>query len=78
MASQHQNKVKKQLEANGWWVIKIIRCGENGLPDLMALKDGQAIFIECKEATDTVKPLQQYQIDKLKKMGFIAYVDKAL
>ncbi len=77
MSSKHQNKVKKKLEADGWWVIKLIRCGENAMPDLIALKDGQAMFIECKEATDTVKPLQQYQIDKLKKAGFVAYVDKA-
>ena len=78
MASQHQNKVKKQLESQGYWVIKLIRCGENGMPDLLALKDGQAIFIECKEAKDTVKPLQQHQINKLIKAGFVAYVDQSL
>jgi len=78
MASQHQNKVKRQLESEGWWVIKLIRCGENGIPDLLALKEGEAMFIECKELKDTVKLLQQHQINRLKKAGFTAYVDQSL
>jgi hypothetical protein len=42
------------------------------------LKDGEAIFIECKEKTDTLKPLQEYRIKQLNDLGFKAYVNKAL
>ncbi|MNL74516.1 hypothetical protein D3C87_2001630 [compost metagenome] len=38
----------------------------------MGLKDGKSIFIECKEADDTLKPLQKYKIDELIKLGFDA------
>jgi hypothetical protein len=43
----------------------------------MCLKDGKCVFIECKEYTDTLKPLQKFRIEELNRMGFTAYVDKA-
>ena len=78
MASKHQTKTIKQYESDGWFVINLIKTNKNGIPDLLCLKDGQVpLFIECKEKTDTVKPLQQYMIDLLNSLGFKAMVSKA-
>jgi len=43
------------------------------IPDLFLFKDGVTKFIEIKEATDTIKPLQKYRIDQLIKQGFEAF-----
>jgi Holliday junction resolvase len=72
MASKFQTKTKKELEKNGFKVLKLIRLSENGYPDLLALKDGKALFIEIKEANDTLKPLQKHRIDELRGLGFEA------
>jgi hypothetical protein len=50
-----------------------MRLSDNGYPDLLCLKDGKCIWIECKEATDTLKPLQKHRIDELRKEGFEAF-----
>lgn len=64
------------MEADGWFVVNLIKTSKNGIPDLLCLKDGKAVFIECKEKNDTVKPLQEFRIKQLKEMGFEAYVNK--
>ena len=66
------------MEAKGYFVINLIRTSKNGTPDLLCLKDAEAIFIECKEKTDTLKPLQEYRLKQLNDLGFKAYVNKAL
>jgi len=76
MASKLQNKTIDLLKSQGWKVLNIVRLGESGYPDLLALKDGIAIFIECKEANDTLKPLQQFRINELQKIGFKAFVEQ--
>jgi len=53
-----QSKVIKYLEEQGYYVINLIRTNKNGIADLIALKDGSVIFVECKAKGDTVKPLQ--------------------
>jgi Holliday junction resolvase len=70
--SKFQTKTKKELEKNGFKVLKLIRLSENAYPDLLCLKDGKASFIEIKEANDTLKPLQRHRIDELRELGFEA------
>ena len=76
MSSKHQTRVIKKMEAAGWFVVNLIKTNKNGIPDLMCLKDGKCVFIECKEKNDTLKPLQAFRIKQLQEMGFDAYVDK--
>lgn len=68
-----QSKLIKEYKSKGYIVLKHIRCNENGFPDLQLLKDGKSTFIEVKEGSDTLKPLQVYQIDRLIAKGFEAY-----
>jgi len=74
--SKFQTKTINKLKKKGWKVLKIIRLNESGYPDLMALKEGEAIFIECKEKNDTLKPLQQLRIKELNKLGFHSFVEQ--
>jgi Holliday junction resolvase len=72
MASIFQTKVKKAFQEQGYKVLNVIKLSENGYPDLMAMKEGKTIFIECKEVTDTLKTLQKLRIDELIELGFDA------
>ena len=75
MASKYQTKIIKRFEADGYLVINLIKTNKNGIPDLLCLKDGETpLFIECKEKTDTLKPLQKFRIEELKKYGVNAIV----
>jgi Holliday junction resolvase len=71
--SAYQTKIKNQYTKLGYKVLKIIKLSENGYTDLLALKDGKAIWIEVKEKTDTLKELQRFRIDELRQLGFDAY-----
>lgn len=71
--SKYQNKIKKQYEDKGYFVTSVIRLGDTGFPDLICLKDGKAVWIECKEKNDTLKPLQKYRIRQLRELGFEAF-----
>jgi hypothetical protein len=71
--SNFQTKVKKHLEKEGYKVLKIIKLSENGYPDLYAFKKGFTdVWVEIKEASDTLKPLQKIRIDQLNSWGKIA------
>ena len=77
--SKHQTKIIKYYESLNYYVIKLTVTNKTGIPDLCILKAGEIpIFIESKEKNDTLKPLQQYRIDELNKLGFIAFENKAL
>jgi len=73
MSSRFQTKIINEYKSNGYIVLNVIKLSENGYPDLIALKDGKAIFIECKEYNDSLKPLQEYRIDELINQGFKAF-----
>lgn len=78
MASKHQTKIINEYKNKGYYVINLIKTNKNGIPDLLCLKKGEEpIFIECKEKKDTLKPLQKYRIEELKKLGFNAFVSKS-
>ena len=75
MASKYQTKIIKRFENDGYLVINLIKTNKNGIPDLLVLKEGEKpLFIECKEKTDTLKPLQKFRIEELKKYGVNAVV----
>lgn len=69
----YQKEIIKDYEDKGYLVLKTIRLNKSGFPDIIALKDGKAIFIEVKEENDTLKPLQKMRIDALKSKGFTAF-----
>ena len=73
--SKFQKKTINKLRKQGWKVLKVIRLNESGFPDLMCLRNGVTIWVECKEKKDTLKPLQQFRINELKELGFEAFIE---
>lgn len=74
--SQYQKKLIKELEAEGYYVLKLISTNKAGIPDLVALKPNDVKFIEVKGAKTPVSKLQEYRIKELKKLGFNATIDR--
>lgn len=71
--SVFQTKVKKEYQKNGYTVVKVVKFVDSGYPDLLAMKDGKCIWIECKEKNDKLSALQKFVIDSLIKNGFDAF-----
>jgi Holliday junction resolvase len=71
LESKIQAKIIKSFTDGGYMVIKLIKTSKNGIPDLMALKDGKTIFIEVKRPLlGKLSKVQEYRIKELKEYGF--------
>lgn len=68
---QIQAKRIKQLEADGYYVIKLVKTNKNGIPDLVAFKpDAEVLFSEIKKPNGKLSKLQEYRLKELKNYGF--------
>ena len=77
MASKFQTKIIKEYEKKGYYVIDLIVTNKIGIADLLCLKANEKpLFIECKEANDTVKPLQLFRQKELQDLGFESIILK--
>lgn len=72
----YQKKLIKELEAEGYYVLKLISTNKAGIPDLLALKPNDVKFIEVKGKLTKVSELQKYRIKELKKLGFYATIER--
>jgi hypothetical protein len=65
-----QSKRIKQLEAEGYYVIKLVKTNKNGIPDLIAIPPGCGVlFSEVKTLKGKLSPLQEYRLKELKEHG---------
>jgi len=65
-----QLKRIKQLEAEGYYVIKLIQTNKNGIPDLIAIPpDSNVIFSEVKKPKGKLSRLQEYRLKELESYG---------
>jgi len=68
---QIQAKRIKQLEAEGYYVIKLIKTNKNGIPDIIAIPpNSNVIFSEVKTPKGKVSALQGYRLKELDEYGF--------
>jgi hypothetical protein len=68
---QIQSRRIKQLEAQGYYVIKLIKTNKNGIPDLIAIPRGaDVLFSEIKTPKGRLSTLQEYRLEELKGYGF--------
>ena len=68
---QVQTRRIKELEAEGYYVIKLRKTNKNGIPDLIAIKaNGDILFSEIKTASGKLSKLQEYRIKELQTNGF--------
>jgi hypothetical protein len=67
---QVQAKKIKELEAQGYYVIKLTMTNKNGIPDLLAIpRDSDVIFIEVKATNGKLSKLQEYRLKELQNHG---------
>jgi hypothetical protein len=65
-----QSKRIKQLEAEGYYVIKLVKTNKNGIPDLIAIPPACGVlFSEVKTLKGKLSPLQEYRLKELKEHG---------
>jgi len=70
LESKIQAKIIKKLTQEGWLCVKLIKTNLNGIPDVMALKNGTTKFIEVKRENGKLSELQKVRIQQLKEKGF--------
>jgi Holliday junction resolvase len=67
---QIQAKKIKQLEAEGYYVIKLINTNKNGIPDLIAIpKNSDVLFVEVKKPDGKMSKLQEFRKKELENYG---------
>tara|TARA_R110002012_G_scaffold72696_1_gene185447 strand:+ start:947 stop:1189 length:243 start_codon:yes stop_codon:yes gene_type:complete len=65
-----QSKRIKELEEEGYYVIKLIQTNKNGIPDLVAIPpECGVLFSEVKRPKGRLSRLQEYRIKELRKHG---------
>lgn len=72
---QIQKKRINQLEAEGYYVLKLIKTNKNGIPDVVAMHPEKGvIFSEIKTPTGKLSKIQEYRLKEIKAYGFEAEV----
>lgn len=67
---QIQTKKIKELEAQGYYVIKLVNTNKNGIPDLIAIPPhSDVLFVEVKGPNGKVSKLQEFRLKELEKHG---------
>ena len=74
LESKRQSKIIAKLTQEGWLCVKLIKTSVNGIPDILALKNGESMFIEVKQPDGKLSDLQRIRIEQLKEKGFIVKV----
>jgi Holliday junction resolvase len=65
-----QSKKIKQLESEGYYVIKLINTNKNGIPDLIAIpKNADVLFVEVKRPNGKLSKLQEFRLKELNEHG---------
>ena len=68
---QIQKKRIDQLEAEGYYVIKLIKTNKNGIPDIVAIPpNAPVLFSEIKTPKGKTSKLQEYRLKELSNYGF--------
>lgn len=67
---QIQSKKIKELEAQGYYVIKLTVTNRPGIPDLIAIPpNSDVLFVEVKRPDGKVTKLQEYRHKELEEKG---------
>lgn len=74
---QIQSKKIKELEALGYYVIKLVSTNKNGIPDLIAIPpNSDVLFVEVKGPNGKLSKLQEFRIKELTNHGIKTEVYK--
>lgn len=63
--------IQVSAKARGWWVMKVAGGGfqRPGIPDLLCVKHGRAVFLEVKQPGKGPTPLQVHVMQELRSVG---------
>lgn len=69
--SEIQAKRIKELEEQGYYVIKLKLTNKNGIPDVIAIPKGaEVLFSEIKKPGKKLSGLQKFRMKELEQYGF--------
>jgi|TARA_R100001198_G_C5236297_1_gene214139 Holliday junction resolvase len=72
---QIQTRRIKELEEQGYYVIKLIKTNKNGIPDLVAIPpECGVLFSEVKRPEGKLSKLQEFRLKELKNHGVLTEV----
>ena len=74
LESKIQSRIIGKLRDSGYFVTKLSVTSTAGIPDLLAIKEGMAYFIEVKREGNKPSELQQYRIKELQSYGVVVIV----
>jgi len=67
---QIQSKKIKDLESQGYYVIKLTTTNKNGIPDLIAIPpNSDVLFVEVKKPDGKMSKLQEFRKKELESHG---------
>jgi hypothetical protein len=69
--------IVKSAKSHGWWTFKIAGGAfqRAGIPDLLCVKAGRAVFLEVKQPGKKPTPLQQHVMQEIREQaGAVAEV----
>lgn len=76
---QIQAKKIKELEAQGYYVIKLINTNKNGIPDIIAIPpNSDVLFVEVKGPNGKVSKLQEFRHQELADKGIKVEIFKPI
>ena len=73
-------KIQAYLKQQGCWVTKLHGgpTQQAGLPDLLAVKQGRAVFFEIKTETGRLSQLQEHTLGRLRSAGAVAEMVRSI
>ena len=72
---QVQSKLIKELEAKGYYVLKLVKTNKNGIPDVLAIPpDSDVEFYEVKSKNGKASKLQEYRLKELNNLNIKAEI----
>lgn len=65
------NAIMKTAKSEGWWVMKVHGGAYqmSGIPDILAIKAGRAVFLEVKQPGKAPTPLQEQRMHEIRTVG---------
>lgn len=74
---QIQSKKIKELESQGYYVIKLVMTNKHGIPDLIAIPpNADILFVEVKKPDGKLSKLQEFRKKELESHGIRVEVFK--
>lgn len=74
LESKIQKETIDRLEAQGFFVIKLIKTNKNGIPDLIAMRNEEYFFVEVKSAKGKLSKIQEYRIAEMRNFGIKTFI----